>query len=91
MAERNQSAKRNMALAMTALLDRKRAKLLELEGRLSALSPRAILQRGYSITRTVPGARVVSGPGDVSIGEDVEILLADGALIGTVKEKREDG
>ena len=91
MAERGEAARRNMASAMGTLLDRKRAKLQELEGRLIALSPRAILARGYSITRTLPGARVVSAPGDVSIGEDVEILLAGGALIGTVKEKREDG
>ena len=63
----------------------------ELTSRLQALSPLAILSRGYSITRTVPDGAVIRHAEDVHIGQDVEILLATGALTCEVKRTMTDG
>jgi exodeoxyribonuclease VII large subunit len=53
--------------------------------RLNALSPLATLQRGYSISRKTDGA-VLTSTEQVSIGDSVEIQLADGHLACRVEE-----
>ena len=53
--------------------------------RLNALSPLATLERGYSISRKVDGAVLISAE-QVSIGDRVEIQLADGHLACRVEE-----
>ena len=53
--------------------------------RLNALSPLATLQRGYSISRKTDG-QVLTSAEQVSIGDKVEIQLADGDLICRVEE-----
>lgn len=54
--------------------------LRELAAKLNALSPLAILSRGYSITRTLPDAAVVRDPRQVENGQELEILLEKGPL-----------
>ncbi len=63
----------------------------ELAAKLNALSPVAILSRGYSITRTIPDARVVKSPHSVSLNQDLEVMVAHGRLICRVKGKSSDG
>ncbi|OQY54081.1 MAG: exodeoxyribonuclease VII large subunit [Desulfobacteraceae bacterium 4572_88] len=58
---------------------------------LKALSPTAILERGYSITRTVPGSVVLMDSHRVSKGQQLEVMLAKGGLICRVEGKTEDG
>jgi len=48
--------------------------------KLSVLSPMAILERGYSITRTLPGAEVIRDAESVSTGDRLQILLGAGSL-----------
>ncbi len=48
--------------------------------KLIALSPMAILERGYSITRSLPGAQVVRDAGSVVTGDHLQILLGAGSL-----------
>ncbi len=69
------------------LLSNKRSILRELEAKLHTLSPEAILARGYSITRTIPDAAVIRDPQEVSIGQDLEVMVAGGAFICSVKRK----
>jgi exodeoxyribonuclease VII large subunit len=69
----------------------KTAGFRELAVRLQALSPLAILSRGYSIARTVPQAAVIRNSNDCRVGQDLEILLSRGALICTVKRILSDG
>jgi exodeoxyribonuclease VII large subunit len=57
-------------------VERKRARLELAAGRLRALSPRATLERGYSIVRT--GDEIVRSAEDVSPGDAVEVEVADG-------------
>jgi exodeoxyribonuclease VII large subunit len=65
--------------------------LRELDARLTALSPNAILDRGYSITRTIPDAVIVRNPQQVEIGQDLEVMVAKGSLICSVKRKQHYG
>jgi exodeoxyribonuclease VII large subunit len=69
------------------ILNKKQFLLRELDARLNALSPNAILDRGYSITRTIPEAVIVRNPRQVDIGQDLEVMVAKGALICRVKRK----
>lgn len=68
-------------------LNNKQSFLRELNARLNALSPNAILSRGYSITRTMPDQIVVRDPQQVNIEQDLEIMVAKGSLICRVKGK----
>lgn len=54
---------------------------------LSALSPEAILRRGYAIVRH--DARTIRSVRDVASGAIVEIQLADGRFSASVKEQKE--
>ena len=55
---------------------------------LEALNPMAILQRGYSITRTLPARSVVRSTRQVKIKQKLEVLLGKGQLTVTVNEKQ---
>ena len=72
-------------------LENKSARLRELSARLETLSPIAILERGYSITRTIPDSKVVRNPRMVSINQDLEVMVAKGTLTCRIKGKSENG
>ncbi len=69
----------------------KKIKIHELSAKLQALSPIAILMRGYSITRTIPAKTVVKDPETVSLNQDLEIMVARGRLFCRVKGKSTNG
>jgi exodeoxyribonuclease VII large subunit len=86
-----QQLDRNTALLnqkFSGYISTRHLKLREYTARLNALSPTAILDRGYSITRTIPEAAIIRAAGSVQIGEDVEVVLAKGSLKCSVKEKK---
>jgi exodeoxyribonuclease VII large subunit len=58
------------------------------EMRLRALSPHAILERGYSITRRLPDREVVRDACRLRRGDSVELLLARGSAVCDVTESR---
>ena len=58
--------------------------LANLEGRVRLLDPRAILARGWSITRH--GDSVVRNPSAVAAGDELMTTLAEGELRSTVSE-----
>jgi len=53
---------------------------------LEALSPLGILQRGYSITFSLPSRTVVKSFRDVSRGDKIETRLAEGKIVSKVLE-----
>jgi exodeoxyribonuclease VII large subunit len=61
-------------------------RLERLAAQLRALGPQAVLERGYSITRTTDG-RVVTKANEVKEGQEVETLLAEGSITSTVKKE----
>jgi exodeoxyribonuclease VII large subunit len=83
--------KDRFAHAAASQAQARRYRLREISATLAGLSPRAILDRGYSITRTIPAAAIIRSADAVDVGQDVEVLLARGALTCDVKEKRDNG
>jgi exodeoxyribonuclease VII large subunit len=73
--------------AMTRSVDRRRLVLQAASGRLDALSPRAVLQRGYAIVR-LPTGTVVRRTEEVSIGASVDVMLREGELTCRVESAR---
>ncbi len=73
--------KDNLLRIFSIYLNRQQLNLKEYKGRLFALSPTSILKRGYSITRTIPDADVVKDAHKVSLGQNLEVILAKGSLI----------
>ncbi len=73
------------------ILAKNTTRFRELTSRLQALSPLAILTRGYSITRSVPDGVVIRHAEDVRMDQELEILLGRGALTCVVKRILADG
>lgn len=66
-----------------SMLSRQRAYAGEVQlaaGRLQAMSPLKVLARGYSVTRKVDG-QVIVAAGQVSEGDTLETILADGRIL----------
>ncbi len=81
----------NIIKLFVIILNSKQIRIRELTAKLEALSPVAILSRGYSITRTIPDAGVVKDPRTVSLNQDLEVTVAKGRLFCRVKGKSTDG
>ena len=80
----------NLQLSMDNYINNRLANLHTKQSKLNALSPMAILERGYSITRSLPDAQVVRNAGDVSSGDHLQILLGTGSLEVNVKARMID-
>lgn len=61
-------------------LEKHRMKLENCRSSLEALSPLAVLKRGYSITRALPYGNVVSAVDDVELEQPLEVILHKGTL-----------
>jgi exodeoxyribonuclease VII large subunit len=79
--------KRNMLAEISHLVALHKKSLQALTGKLDALSPLAILDRGYSICSRLPEGKVIRSVEDFSVGDAVKILLSDGEAVSEVKEK----
>ncbi len=71
--------------AMLSSVQTKKLKLNELTGRLNSLNPSAVIERGYSITRTIPEGAIVTDSKTVHTSQNIEVILAKGSLICSVK------
>jgi exodeoxyribonuclease VII large subunit len=81
----------NLLKNILIFISKQRSLARELEIKLEALNPLAILDRGYSVTRSLPDKRIISNPAQVSLNQEVEILLAGGFLLCGVKGKSNYG
>ncbi len=72
-----------------SLLAARRRELGGLAGRLEALSPLAVLARGYAIARTEEG-RVVKDAAQLQVGDRLDVLLHRGSVRCQVEEIRGD-
>jgi len=81
----------NLLYYMNILLKHKHYHINEMMATIEALNPESILDRGYSITRTIPGAVIVKDSDLVEINQNVEVMLAKGALICRVGGKSTHG
>ncbi|MBU2429894.1 MAG: exodeoxyribonuclease VII large subunit, partial [Proteobacteria bacterium] len=63
-----------------------REKLWRLSGFLDALNPKAVLKRGYSISRTLKDKKLIFNSNDVRHDERIQIILHQGELIAKVQK-----
>jgi exodeoxyribonuclease VII large subunit len=85
--ERLLRARRSVERGARTTVERRRAALERAEGRLTALSPRATLERGYAIVRDGDG--IVRDAAELASGARVEVELARGAFGARVEDVRE--
>ncbi|NCO23573.1 MAG: exodeoxyribonuclease VII large subunit [bacterium] len=55
--------------------------------RLDSLNPGAVIERGYSICRKIPGKEIIKRLNQVEIGNEIEIIISDGKMLGKVDKK----
>lgn len=79
---------RNQA-AITRILSRNQLKLIALENRLSALNPRSVLNRGYSMTVNERTGRLLVDSGQVQMGDRLTTELAKGRKVHSRVEEIE--
>ncbi len=77
----------NVFKSTNTLICRKRYLLNEHSSKLKALSPVAILQRGYSITRTIPDKHIITDSKSVNIDQKLEVIVAKGTIICRVERE----
>lgn len=62
-------------------------RVAEFAGRLGALSPLAVLERGYSITHKLPEERIVKSAAALNVGDEVRVTFAQGKALCRVEGK----
>ncbi len=72
--------------AMTRMLTARRAGVSRLAAQLDALSPVAVLGRGYAVARDA-GGKVIRHTTDVTVGAPITLTLSDGDLAARVEER----
>ncbi|WP_319525394.1 exodeoxyribonuclease VII large subunit [uncultured Desulfosarcina sp.] len=77
-----------MASEMVHGLQDRRNSLAKNSAMLDAFNPMAILQRGYSITRSLPDRTIVRSADSVETDQQLEVVLANGKLRVTVTDKQ---
>lgn len=80
-----QLCKRLEQEARRGLMSRRQSVAMQMAA-LDALSPLAILQRGFSIVHTISNRRVLRRASEVTVGEAVEVTLAEGQLVCQVEK-----
>ena len=63
-----------------------RQQLATAGGRLEALSPLKVLERGYSVTRLIPSGQVLRSGEQAQPGDKIETLLQTGRLVSRVED-----
>jgi exodeoxyribonuclease VII large subunit len=81
-AQRLATNRDRLQLAPLLALERRRARLDTVHARLGALSPLAVLERGYAIVRH--GDTVVRAAAEVTTGDSIDVRVADGRFGATV-------
>lgn len=81
----------NLLKNITKIIKNKFSSIRETTIKLNAMNPLAVLDRGYSITRTIVEKRVVTHPDQVALHENIEVLLAGGTLLCDIQGKSTHG
>ncbi len=86
LRERMQTALSRLRSAFERKNEGVRARFEDLAATLNSLSPLAVLGRGYSLTRTIPGNAVVRDAATLHPGESVRLTFAQGEARARVEE-----
>jgi len=80
----------NLLKTINNLLSLRRQRIGGCADMLEALDPAAVLQRGYSITRSLKNGRIVRNAATLSVGSGVEVVLARGRIQAEVNRVDKD-
>ncbi len=75
----------NMTLAMANLLEKKKHEFTLLTAKLNALSPLAVMSRGYTITWKEIGVPVVN-TNNIAVGDTITTAVVDGTITSVVSD-----
>jgi exodeoxyribonuclease VII large subunit len=81
---------RQLRIMMGMHLARKKTALARSVSVLTAVNPRAVLCRGYSIVRSRPAGELIYASKQTTIGQALEILLAEGSIGCEVTDIKEE-
>jgi exodeoxyribonuclease VII large subunit len=81
--------RRDLERTFTVRVSERQARLVAAVGRLRALSPTAVVERGYAIVRGADGALLRDATA-VRAGDSVQVAVARGTLRATVDEVEVD-
>lgn len=87
--ERSDALNGRLKSAMTATVRLREAKLAELSRTLTAVGPPNVLVRGYAAIRR--GEEYVTRASALAAGDEVAIVMADGAKAASIAEERKNG
>ena len=76
-----------LKLGMDGRLLACKTKLREMGVKLDAFNPKSVLDRGYSISRILPGKKILMDADDAAPDEQIEIVLSKGRLVTRVEKK----
>jgi exodeoxyribonuclease VII large subunit len=82
--ERQAAGARSLFAASRRGLERARSRLETQAARLDALSPLAVLARGYAIARHAGTGAIVRRVGEVAAGDPLRVRVADGEVVANV-------
>lgn len=77
---------RRLSAGMSAVYNRHESRFRETVGRLEAMSPLAVLSRGFSITKACDSGKILRNATDVRYGERIETRLEEGTFFSVVVE-----
>jgi len=89
--ERHAAATRALEQALRARVAGLRGRLSQRVARLDALSPLAVLGRGYALVRRTRDGALVRDAADAPVGESLELRVASATLRAVVTESRSGG
>jgi exodeoxyribonuclease VII large subunit len=78
LAERLAALDGRCRSALQAVLDNRHHRLARDGGRLQALSPLAVLERGYAVVEKLPGRRLVKSVSQLQTGDRLQLRFGDG-------------
>ena len=75
-----------LSQAMHQCMEIRRTRMSRAAATLTALNPGSVLNRGYSITRTLPGKKVILDAGKVAVQDPIETILSNGRILTRVEK-----
>lgn len=90
-AQRLDELTADLNAAFLAQLQTSRQRLENAQGRLTALSPASVLQRGYAVVRKCADGQVVRSARQLSPGEKARLDFADSYAIAEIEEVNDGG
>jgi exodeoxyribonuclease VII large subunit len=85
-AQRSDELLKNLIKEIKKYFDSKKKSLSLVLGRLNALSPLAVLERGYSLTRKLPGLQIIRDAGSLKLKDEIEVRFFKGKIEAEVKK-----